>query len=45
MQWEHERVAFARPSVRRAHEGWKLIGEGWFPWTYFARPTTRPALP
>jgi hypothetical protein len=40
-QWEHTRT------VGRAPEGggWQPVGSGWGWWTYWARPTTEPALP
>lgn len=46
VQWEHRRAVWG--AVNRAHlerDGWRVIGSGWFPWSYWARPTDRPALP
>jgi hypothetical protein len=46
VQWEHRRAVWG--AVNRAHlerDGWQVVGSGWFPWSYWARPTDRPALP
>lgn len=40
-QWEHTRT-FGRPPEG---SGWQPVGSGWGWWTYWARPTTEPALP
>ena len=45
VQWEHRRAvwgAFSRAQLESS--GWQVIGSGWFPWSYWARPTDRPAL-
>lgn len=45
-QWEHRRVyAWARDKEDLEAEGWMVVGKGWFPWAYYARPTDTPALP
>ena len=41
VQWEHTRT-FGRPPEGA---GWQPVGAGWGWWTYWARPTTEPALP
>lgn len=45
-QWEHCRVTLFDPS-RQALErgGWHKVGNSWFPWVYYARPTGKPAQP
>ncbi|EYB68211.1 hypothetical protein DEIPH_ctg025orf0050 [Deinococcus phoenicis] len=44
-QWEHRRVVVFDPSRRGLEaEGWQRIGNLWFPWGYYKRPTGRPAL-
>lgn len=44
-QWEHRRVyAWSRNRRELEAEGWRIIGEGWFPWSYYARATETPAL-
>lgn len=46
VQWEHRRAAWG--AFNRAHlerDGWQMIGTLRFPWSYWARPTDRPALP
>lgn len=44
VQWEHRRVSVLRlRSSRLLADGWQVVGDGWFPWAYLARPTTRPA--
>ncbi len=44
VQWEHRRVyAWSREREELLEEGWRQIGEGWFPWAYYARPTGTPA--
>lgn len=46
VQWEHRRVyAWSRNRNQLEAEGWQIVGNGWFPWTYYARPTGIPALP
>ena len=46
VQWEHRRVyAWSRGRAELEAEGWQMIGAGWFPWAYYARPTGEPALP
>lgn len=45
VQWEHRRAAwgtFSRAALER--DGWQFVGSGWFPWSYWARPTDRPAV-
>ncbi|MBW4095401.1 MAG: hypothetical protein HIU81_08500 [Acidobacteria bacterium] len=42
-QWEHLRVAAFGASRRGLEaEGWQRIGNMWFPWAYYARPTGKP---
>jgi hypothetical protein len=40
--WEHRRVpVFGGPSRAKLEaEGWTLIGDLWFPWSYYARPVS-----
>jgi hypothetical protein len=46
VQWEHRRVhAWSRSRASLEADGWQPIGRGWFPWTYYARPTSIPAIP
>lgn len=46
VQWAHQRVFGSRLSRRAlADDGWEQVGTSWFPWAYFKRPTTVPALP
>lgn len=45
VQWEHRRVyAWSQQREELLEDGWRQVGEGWFPWAYFARPTDAPAL-
>lgn len=45
VQWEHCRVyAWSRGRAELEAEGWQMIGNGWFPWAYYARPTDAPAV-
>jgi hypothetical protein len=45
MQWEHRRVyAWSRRRSELARDGWQPVGNGWFPWSYYARPTSVPAI-
>lgn len=42
--WEHRRVSVLGPGRARLEaDGWRVVGGGWFPWSYYARPTGRPA--
>ncbi|MFD1717472.1 hypothetical protein [Georgenia deserti] len=46
VQWEHRRVTALGPRrARMEADGWHVVGDGWFPWTYYARRTERPAEP
>ena len=46
VQWEHRRMRAWSPKIRQLEaEGWQRVGTYWFPWAYYARPTSRPALP
>ena len=42
VQWEHLRLTVG---VAAPGEGWARVGGMWFPWVYYARPTSRAALP
>lgn len=45
MQWEHRRIyAWSRNRASLNADGWHVVGEGWFPWSYYARPTGVPAI-
>jgi hypothetical protein len=45
VQWEHRRVyAWSRNRMALEREGWQMVGSGWFPWAYYARPTDVPAI-
>jgi hypothetical protein len=45
VQWEHRRVyAWSRNRGALEAEGWQMVGKGWFPWSYYARPTDTPAI-
>lgn len=44
VQWEHRRVyAWTPGRSSLGQEGWQQVGGGWFPWAYYARPTSIPA--
>jgi len=46
VQWEHRRVLWGTASRAQLEaDGWQLIQRVTFPWSYWARPTDRPALP
>lgn len=42
VQWEHARTGIAS---RPRGDGWERVGGGWVLWSYWARPTSEPALP
>jgi hypothetical protein len=42
VQWEHLRVTVG---IGTPGDGWTRVGGMWFPWVYYARPTTQAALP
>jgi hypothetical protein len=45
-QWEHKRAVVGSRKARDLEtEGWQRIGSMWFPWVYFKRPLSLPALP
>lgn len=45
-QWEHLRaVVFTHSRRTLEAQGWQRVGDGWFPWVYYARPTGKTALP
>lgn len=45
VQWEHRRVyAWAHNRSSLEADGWQLVGQGWFPWAYYARPIGIPAV-
>jgi len=46
IQWEHRRVIWGTATRGQLEaDGWQLIRRMTFPWSYWARPTGRPALP
>ncbi|WP_199421486.1 hypothetical protein [Actinotalea solisilvae] len=42
VQWEHARTGILS---RPRGDGWERVGGGWVLWSYWARPTSAPALP
>lgn len=46
VQWEHQRLFASRAAGRAlVADGWEKVGDSWFPWAYYARPTGLPAAP